>query len=415
MEIMPNLEPNASLSIPLKPPVKVWKMNGLPKIMAGGMPVIPINVALQQRRDLKDATADSLNTYARAAKLYVEFAAHLHRSILDITNDDFKLFRKALQGQSFQDASGNLVRLSTNGGNRTADLMITLMYSIAIDVEELYRVRFDWRRYRGFPNEVISYLIEVGIFTPPKGVRREHSIKWRPRKIYGLPDDQFDNLLCAAFEKWGDSIPDGDVAFAKDPERQRGALFYRNAAMLLLERYGGARRSEVSTVELDDIDRQNSKLYLVTKGHRGVNEQRLPVILFPAVYDILWSYVTRFRPVTDDQTEKDRRSVFLSHSVVNYGHCVSAQTVRKMLEVLRESLEPPWNKILTPHTLRHSFAYDLQRYLSGVGVTVNMRHMSPQSAGPYAAGVEVFADDLLAPVNAKLEQLLSRIKLGPLT
>lgn len=401
------LEPSASLTIPLKPPVTVCKLNGLPKIMAGGIPVIPINVALVQRRDLNDATEASLETYARAAKLYVEFAAHLRRSILDITNDDFKLFRKALQGQSFHDIDGSLVRLNTNGGKRTADLMITLMYSLAIDVEELYRVRFDWRRYRGFPNEIISYLIEVGIFTPPKGVRREHSIKWRPQKIHGLPDEQFDKLLAAAHERWGNSIPDGDAAFAKEPEGQRGALFYRNAAMLLLERYGGARRSEVTTVELDDIDRQNSKLYLVTKGHRGVNEERLPVLLFPAVYDVLWSYITRFRPITGDQTHKDRRSVFLSHSVVNYGRCVSAQTVRKMLEVLRDSLDSPWNKILTPHMLRHSYAYDLQRYLSEVGVTINMRHASPLSASPYTAGVEVFAD-LLAPMNARLEQLLTR-------
>jgi integrase len=389
-------------------------MNGLPKIIAGGLPVIPINVALQQRRELNDATDASLETYARSARLYAEFAAHLRRSILDVTNDDFKLFRRALQGSPFHDANENLVRLSTNGGKRTADLMITLMYSLAIDVEELYRVRFDWRRYRGFPDELITYLIEANIFKPPKGVRREHSIKWRRPKVYGLPDDQFDKLLCAAYSEWGDSIPNGDAAFAKNPEAQRGALFYRNTAMLLLERFGGARRSEVPAVELADIDRKNSKLYLVTKGHRGENEERLPVLLFPAVYDILWSYITRFRPTTGDQTEQDRRSVFLSHSVVNYGRRVSAQTVRKMLEAIRGKLDPPWNEILTPHMLRHSYAYDLQRYLNEVGVTVNMRHASPLSASSYSAGVEVFAD-LLAPVNAKLKELFSRAPYRPQT
>jgi integrase len=401
-------EPNRSLTIPLKLPVRVLKIGGLPKLMAGGMPVIPFNVALRQRRDVNEATEASLDTYARAAKLYVEFTAHLRQSILDITNDDFKVFRRALTGQSFRDADGNSVQLSGDRGNGTANNMITSMYSLAIDIEEIYRVRFDWRRYRGFPNSLIDYLIRAGSHTPPKGIRREHSIKSRSRKVRGLPDEQFTKLLCAAHEKWGNSIPDGDAAFAKDPGRQRGALFYRNSAILLVQRYGGARRSEVSTIELDSIDRENSKLYLVTKGHRGANEERLPVLLFPAVYDILWSYITRFRPVTDNQTEEDKQSVFLSHSVVNYGQRVTAETIRKIVEVMRPSLDPPWDKILTPQMLRHSWAYDLQRYLGEVGVMVNMRHRSQQSIAPYKAGIETFADVLFASINPKLEQQLAQ-------
>lgn len=400
-----NLPVVPSVNRTLRLPVGAIKVEGVPKIVAGGMPVVPLNVALAQRLD-EGATLVSLDTYVRAGKLYVEFAAHLGRSLVDVSNDDFAVFKGALQGQPFRDASGEEVRLSGDRDKRTSDLMITLMYSLASQMEELYKVQFDWRRHQGISRELAESIIALGGVRSQKGLRRAHRIKWRPKKVLGLPDEQFERLLKAAYEQWGDYISKGDVAYAEDPEAQRGALFYRNSALLLIMRYGGGRRGEVPVIEFDDIDRKKSRLYLVTKGHGGPDGERLPVVLFPAVYGVIWHYVTKYRPLTEDPTEVERRRVFLSHSTRNYGRYITAQSVRKMLDALRPSLEPPWDKLLTPHTLRHSFAYDLQCLLSEAGVTTNMRHASSLSAMPYRGGVEVYADELITSATVKLEGVL---------
>jgi hypothetical protein len=76
----------------------------------------------------------------------------------------------------------------------------------------------------------------------------------------GLPDTQFVCLLQAAYERWGNVVADGDVAWAAHPEAQRGALFFRNLALLLILRCAGGRRSEVVQVRLQDVDRTASLL-----------------------------------------------------------------------------------------------------------------------------------------------------------
>jgi integrase len=392
----------------LRLPVRVVHVNGIPKIVAGGAPVVPFNVVLKRRLERDGATATSLDTYVRAAKRYAEFAAHLGRSIIEVTNEEFGLFIAALQGRVFRDAGGGMVRLEGKRSARTTDLMIVLLYSLAADLEELYQVRFDWRRYKGLSNDLAQALRALGAHRFPLGLRREHRVKWRPKKVLGLPDEQFAQLLRAACEKWGKTIPEGDAAFSKDPEAQRGALFYRNAAILLVQRFGGARRSEAPPIEFEDVDRQNSRLYLVTKGHGGPGGERLPVLLFPAVYDVIWRYVMVFRPVGDDSDPDAVRRVFLSHSIRNYGQAITDQTVRKIIEALRPSLKPPWDEKLTPHTLRHSYSYDLQEYVGEAGVTTNMRHASSRSNRPYAAGIETFAAELSASADSKLRRLLAQ-------
>lgn len=400
------------LNKPLEFPIEVIKVEGVPTILAGGIPVVPINVVIQKRQR-EGATTESLERYVCAATLYLEFAAHLNRSLIEITNEEFVLFKEALQGHHFQEATGNIVRLSGKRIDRTSDLMITLMYSLATDIEEIYGVQFDWRRYQGKPRELVDSIRALNGFWSPKGLRRAHRLRWRPKKVLGLPDDQFILLLKAAYERWGDMVADGDIAYAPDPESQRGALFYRNAAILLILRFEGGRRSEVSCIEFDDVDQTHARLYLVTKGHGGVNGERLPVVLFPAVYDVIWHYVTRFRPVVNDPSEEEKQLIFLSHSVQNYGRSISAQSVRKMLDALRPALSSPWDKLLSPHMLRHSYAYDIQRFLGEAGLTVNMRHSSPRSSAPYAAGLTVYADELLKSANSKVRQMLAQVGLNP--
>src|SRR3712207_9064598 len=82
-------------------------------------------------------------------------------------------------------------------------------------------------------------------------------------------------------------------------------------------RFEGARRSEPSFITLEDIDRQNSRIYLVTKGHGGAEGERLPVLLHPWVESAIWVYVTKYRPMTED-----RKSTRLNSSHANISYAV---------------------------------------------------------------------------------------------
>jgi len=373
--------------------------------MAGGIPVTPINLVLQERKTHEGATPASIETYLRAARLYVEFCAHRQQSLIGISDEEFRWFTSALIGQTFLDAQGQPVRLNGKRGKRTADLMITLLYSLAADISERYGVTFDWRRYKGVPNQLVGY--QNLSRSRSWNFVRSHRFKWAANKVVGLPDDQFAYLLRAAYDRWGQEIADGDVANAKEPEMQRGALFYRNIAILLVLRCTGSRRSEIVQLRFDEIDRKNSLIYLVTKGHRATGS-RLPVLMVPWVANVIWHYAVYYRPNVPDTSIADQKSVFLSHSVRNYGKQISAGSVRAMLDALRPSLDPPWDKLLTPHTLRHSYGYDLQKLVGPGAIASNMRHASIRSIDPYIANVEIFAEEIVTPENEKLDWILDQ-------
>jgi integrase len=400
------LLPSISLREPLKLPVEVIQVDGLPKLLAANLPVTPLNVILKLKQENRGATTASLEPYTRAARLYVEFAAHRRRSLLDVTNEEFKWFTRALIGGHFLDADGQQRQLSGRRGPRSADTMISLLYSLAADLQETYDIKFDWYRYRGVPTELVELTRVISGRQRNNIFRRIHHIPYTPKKVVGLPDEQFERLIRAAHEKWGSTIVDGDMAFAEDPESQRGALFYRNLAILLTMRLEGARRSEPPFITLDDIDRENKRIYLVTKGHGGECGERLPVLLHPLVENAIWLYVTRYRPVTDDNSVNDY-PIFVSHSARNYGQRISAQTVRKVIDPLRDKLSPPWNELVSPHTLRHSFARDLQKHAGEAAAMINMRHASLESLTPYSAGPELFADELLESGETRLPGLLA--------
>lgn len=389
----------------LKLPVETVEVDGLPKLLAGNVPVTPLNIIFKWKRERRGATQSSLSSYARAGKLYVEFAAHRGRSLVDITNEEFRWFTQALQGRHFLDENGRQQLLGGARGPRTADTMIALLYSLAADLQEIYQIRFDWHRYRGVSNDLVELVRARGGKKGSNVFRRVHRIPYTPRKILPLPDEEFERLLLAARDMWGDTIADGDMAFADDPAAQCGALFYRNLGILLTLRFEGARRSEPLYITLDDVDRQNSRLYLVTKGHGGAGGEKLPVLLHPWVEGAIWVYVTKYRPVTAENSVKGY-PVFVSHSTRNYGERISAQTVRKVIDALRDSLTPPWYKLVSPHALRHSFARDLQVHGGETAAMINMRHASVESLTPYSAGPEVFADELLESGETQLTRLL---------
>lgn len=396
--------------MPLEFPIRTRIIEGVPRLIAGGVPVIPINLVLRQRQRDEGATLASLETYTRAAQLYVEFCAHRHQSLLGITNEEFLWFKRALLGDPFLDALGNQAFLRGKRGRRTADLMLALLYSIAADIADRYNVAFDWRRYKGVPDYLKKDFYDYS--SPPRskssGLRRTHRLKWVAPKILGLPDAQFIRLLQGAYDLWGQVITDGDRAFAANPEKQRGALFYRNVALLTTLRWTGSRRSEVVQLRLSDIDQATSLIYLTTKGHRTEGQELLPVLLIPWVYNVLWHYAIHYRPLAADCSPENQQAIFVSHSPRNYGTCISDESVRAVLTTLRDTLDPPWKTQLTPHMLRHSYGYDLQKLSGPAAITTNMRHASILSSEPYAAGPETFADELIIPSSAKIENLFSQ-------
>jgi len=164
----------------------------------------------------------------------------------------------------------------------------------------------------------------------------------------------------------------------------------------------------VVQLRYDDIDSAHSLIYLTTKGHKRETGDRLPVLMVPLLYKVIWRYVTQFRAMLSQNAVKDQQAIFVSHSVRNYGEQLSDESIRAIIKALRPDLASPWNTRLTPHMLRHSFGYDLQKLSGPAAVTSNMRHRSSLSGKPYEAGPEIFADEIVVPNNKKLEQMFAQ-------
>src|ERR1700736_6614011 len=102
-----------SPSLGIQPRLPVWIrwVNGEPKILAGGVPVVPFNTALRHRARHDGATRKSLAAYARAGALYATYCAHQGVGLLDIANEEFPSFVDGLLGLKFRSASGEFVHL----------------------------------------------------------------------------------------------------------------------------------------------------------------------------------------------------------------------------------------------------------------------------------------------------------------
>src|SRR5579864_2570900 len=102
-----------SPSMRVRPRLPVWIrwVDGLPKILAGGVPVVPFNAALRHRAAHDGATRKSLAAYARAAALYSTYCADQRIGLLDVANDEFPSFVDGLLGLKFRNAHGQLVHL----------------------------------------------------------------------------------------------------------------------------------------------------------------------------------------------------------------------------------------------------------------------------------------------------------------
>jgi len=402
-----------SPSLGIQPRLPVWIrwVNGEPKILAGGVPIIPFNSALRHRARHDGATRKSLAAYARAGALYATYCAYQGVGLLDIANDEFPSFVDGLLGLKFRNAGGEFVHLDGHARSRaSADLYLTLLYSLTGDVAHLYDVSFDWRRYRRVvgSSHGLTAVARAHLLT---GLgQRVHRIRHTKRKVMGLPDQEFEKMLRRAVELWGEYLAPGDRRFALEPEQQSGALLHRNLAILLCMRYAGARRSEIATIRIDHVDRIDHHLELETKGHRKGNIEYLPVVMYPEVAEQLWTYLTDHRPVVSNTT--DQGYLFLSHGVRDYGRPITDSVIREIFERLRPALSPRWSKQATPHTLRHACAYQLQGRVSSDVIMAQMRHRSTRSLDPYRDSALAFAEQLLPAFSDSVRALMVRVGLG---
>ena len=133
-----------SPSLRIQPQLPVWIcwVDGEPKILAGGIPVVPFNTALRHRARHDGATRKSLAAYACAGALYATYCAHQDIGLLDVSNE-FSSFVDGLLGVKFRNAHGEFVHLDGHARSRaSADLYLTLLYSLTGDVAHLYDVSY---------------------------------------------------------------------------------------------------------------------------------------------------------------------------------------------------------------------------------------------------------------------------------
>ena len=153
-----------------------------------------------------------------------------------------------------------------------------------------------------------------------------------PRTGRSLPDtlseEEVDALL---------SAPDGD-----SPEA------WRDRAMLELLYASGQRVSELVTLNLEDLDLEQSFVRCFGKG----SKERL-VPLHEQAVEVLRAYLTRGRP--ELLTAKSGNAVFLNQR----GNRLTRQGFWLILRAL--SSEAGIQSKVSPHTLRHSFATHLLR------------------------------------------------------
>lgn len=385
-----------SLELRLRPPVVTREVGGFTRLFAGGVPVTPVNLALLARSD-GGASESSLRAYRSSTGLFLRFAASRDLGLLDITNAEFTTFVSALAGHAYVDANQEAATIPGRRSSTTVRNIVGRLYGLFADIEEAYGVAFDWRRYRAARQMRDTRWTGLSSSTSRRpGVAMTHGPRPKTREPLDLPDEQFALALGLARTLWHDAVADGDRAYAIDPEAQRGALYWRNVAMLYTMRFAGARRAEVGPIDLADVDRARHTITLLTKGRQGAKEH---VVLVPMLGEVISRYALEHRPnaLTTRSGRADAvdpHAVFVSHSVQNYGRRISPETVRDVMDSLSGALDQPWRDAFTPHLLRHAFAYSIQRVAGPIALTANMRHRSIRSADAYRGAAGIWAADL---------------------
>ena len=122
---------------------------------------------------------------------------------------------------------------------------------------------------------------------------------------------------------------------------------FRDRAILEVMYATGIRVSELSQLQLSDVESDLTEIQVIGKGRKS---RRIP--LTSSAQKALERYLLRPRPILAAQTEIPPEEVFLS----NTGRALSRHAIKKIVQkhALRAGLEN-----LHPHSLRHAFASHL--------------------------------------------------------
>ena len=88
-----NMQTMRSLTMALQPPVPVLKIDSIPKLVAGGLPVLPINFIFTRKRQFQSTPDTTLASLASPARYYFEFCAHRRYGLLDVAHEEFTAFK----------------------------------------------------------------------------------------------------------------------------------------------------------------------------------------------------------------------------------------------------------------------------------------------------------------------------------
>ena len=151
-----------------------------------------------------------------------------------------------------------------------------------------------------------------------------------PKLSRTLPKTMSDSDIDALIESCDEATPVG----------------IRDRAILELLYASGARISEISALDIDDVDFSQGQVKLFGKGSK---ERIVP--LYRRVIEQLGAYLESGRPAL--ARGKSGRALFLS----TRGRRMSADALRTVFEahVAQAGLDPE----ITPHAMRHSFATEL--------------------------------------------------------
>lgn len=120
----------------------------------------------------------------------------------------------------------------------------------------------------------------------------------------------------------------------------------RDKAILELLYASGARISEISSLNLNDIDLSNGEIKVLGKG----NKERIVLIGKEAIKS-LENYLNNLRPKLLKNIKNN--ALFINR----LGQRLNIRTIQRVIKI--QSLKTGLNKKITPHTLRHSFATDM--------------------------------------------------------